>query len=50
MSHKASLWAFEKEGLSPAAKLVLILLADWADESGMAWPKQRTHWLRLGWH
>jgi DNA-binding MarR family transcriptional regulator len=42
MSHKASHWAFEKEGLSPAAKLVLILLADWADESGMAWPKQRT--------
>jgi hypothetical protein len=42
MSHKASHWAFEAHTPSSDHKLVLILLADWANEEGMAWPRQTT--------
>jgi DNA-binding MarR family transcriptional regulator len=42
MSHKASHWAFERSPATHTQKLVLILLADWADETGLAWPKQST--------
>jgi transcription initiation factor IIE alpha subunit len=40
MSHKASHWAFEMYPPTSGHKLVLILLADWANEDGVAWPKQ----------
>jgi DNA-binding MarR family transcriptional regulator len=42
MSHKATAWAFQQPARSPTHKLILILLADWADETGLAWPKQAT--------
>jgi hypothetical protein len=42
MSHRATAWAFKQPARSPTHKLVLILLADWADETGLAWPKQAT--------
>jgi hypothetical protein len=42
MSHRATAWAFKQPARSPVHKLVLILLADWADEAGFAWPKQAT--------
>jgi hypothetical protein len=42
MSHKASHWAFEAHTPGSDHKLVLILLADWANEEGMAWPRQLT--------
>jgi pyocin large subunit-like protein len=42
MSHRATAWAFKQPARSPVHKLVLILLADWAGETGLAWPKQTT--------
>jgi transcription initiation factor IIE alpha subunit len=42
MSHKATYWAFDQPTPGTAHKLVLILLADWADETGTAWPRQST--------
>jgi hypothetical protein len=42
MSHKATAWAFEQDPESITHKLVLILLADWADENGLAFPRQET--------
>jgi hypothetical protein len=39
MSHKASLWAFKLK-IPARQKLIAILLADWADEDGYAWPRQ----------
>jgi hypothetical protein len=42
MSHKATYWAFERRTPGSDHKLVLILLADWADENGIAWPRQST--------
>jgi hypothetical protein len=42
MSHKATYWAFEQDAPGSDHKLVLILLADWADETGTAWPRQST--------
>jgi DNA-binding MarR family transcriptional regulator len=42
MSHRATAWAFKQPARSPVHKLVLILLADWAGETGLAWPKQAT--------
>jgi hypothetical protein len=42
MSVKASFWAIEQTPRSRDHKLVLMLLADWADETGEAWPKQST--------
>jgi hypothetical protein len=41
MSHKATAWAFEQDSESITHKLVLILLADWADENGLAFPDKR---------
>jgi hypothetical protein len=42
MSVKASFWAIEQRPRSRDHKLVLMLLADWADETGEAWPRQTT--------
>jgi hypothetical protein len=42
MSLKASFWAIEQRPRSRDHKLVLMLLADWADERGEAWPKRTT--------
>jgi hypothetical protein len=42
MSLKASFWAIEQHPRSRDHKLVLMLLADWADENGLAFPKQTT--------
>jgi hypothetical protein len=42
MSVKASFWAIEQRPRSRDHKLVLMLLADWADENGLAWPQQTT--------
>jgi hypothetical protein len=42
MSLKASFWAIEQHPRSRDHKLVLMLLADWADETGEAWPRQTT--------
>jgi DNA-binding Lrp family transcriptional regulator len=42
MSLKASFWAIEQRPRSRDHKLVLMLLADWADETGEAWPRQIT--------
>jgi hypothetical protein len=42
MSVKASFWAIEQRPRSRGHKLVLMLLADWADETGEAWPRQTT--------
>jgi DNA-binding MarR family transcriptional regulator len=39
MSHKATLWAFKLE-IPASQKLLAILLADWADPDGYAWPRQ----------
>ena len=41
MSHEASNWAAELRGIPPMAKLVLLRLADRADESGICYPSQR---------
>jgi hypothetical protein len=42
MSHKATNWAAELRGIPPMAKLVLLRLADRADEeSGICYPSQR---------
>ena len=40
MSIRAMVWAFEQQCPSPAAKLVLIKLADHADDEGRCWPSQ----------
>lgn len=40
MSTEASAWAW-KQRLSPASKLILMALADAADEVGMCWPRVR---------
>jgi hypothetical protein len=42
MSVKASFWAIEQKPRSRDHKLVLMLLADWADETGEAWPRRTT--------
>jgi CTP-dependent riboflavin kinase len=39
MSVKASFWAIEQWPGTPLQKLVLMVLADWADENGRAWPR-----------
>lgn len=41
MSHQATNWAAELRGIPPMAKLVLLRLADRADESGICYPSQR---------
>lgn len=41
MSHLATNWAAELRGIPPMAKLVLLRLADRADESGICYPSQR---------
>lgn len=40
MSIRAIVWAFDQECPSPAAKLVLIKLADHANDEGECWPSQ----------
>jgi DNA-binding MarR family transcriptional regulator len=42
MSLKASFWAIERRPRSQSHKLILMLLADWANEEGIAWPKLTT--------
>lgn len=42
MSVRAMTWAFDVELDSPSAKLVLLALADHADEFGKCWPSQET--------
>ncbi len=41
MSHEATNWAAQLQGIPPMAKLVLLRLADRADESGICYPSQR---------
>ena len=41
MSHQATNCAAELRGIPPMAKLVLLRLADRADESGICYPSQR---------
>lgn len=41
MSVEAMTWAFSQQTGSPSAKLVLLVLADYADERGSCWPSQR---------
>ena len=38
MSVRALNWAFDQKGMQPASKLLLIALANHADDSGYAWP------------
>lgn len=42
MSFKATSWAVEQFPRSGTHKLVLLILSDWADPEGLAYPKQRT--------
>lgn len=42
MSLKALSWAKEFRTGSPTRKLVLLAVADYADEHGVCWPSQRT--------
>lgn len=41
MSLDALTWAFSQD-LEPAKKIVLLALADYADDSGRCWPSQET--------
>lgn len=41
MSIDALKWAKDQEAGSPGAKLVLLVLADYADEHGVSWPSKR---------
>ena len=38
MSVRALNWAFDQKGMQPASKLLLIALANHADDNGYAWP------------
>ena len=40
MSIQALNWAISQKTGSPQSKLVLLLLANYADESGICWPSQ----------
>lgn len=42
MSVEAMTWAFRQRGLDPLDKFVLVVLADGADEKGLAMPSLRT--------
>ena len=42
MSNRALTWAFGQPGISPGEKLVLLALADYADDDNHAWPRQAT--------
>lgn len=42
MSFKTILWAFEQQGLAPASKLALVVLASFADESASCFPSLAT--------
>jgi pyocin large subunit-like protein len=42
MSVDALSWAKKQRAGSPAAKCVLMILADYADEHGVCWPSQET--------
>lgn len=41
MSNRATTWAWDVEGLSPTQKLVLVKLADNANDDGYCWPSRR---------
>jgi DNA-binding transcriptional ArsR family regulator len=40
MSVKMMTWAFEARGLTPVERLILLALADWANDDGECWPGQ----------
>lgn len=42
MSVRAMCWAWARSGLTPAAKLVLLKLADNSDDLGLCWPSMQT--------
>ena len=42
MSIKALTWAFDQTTGSPSAKVILLCLADFADENGVSYPRQAT--------
>src|SRR5262245_26467190 len=42
MSWRATAWAEKQKTGSPGCKLLLLVLANYADERGLAWPSQRT--------
>ena len=47
MSLEAITWAF-RQSLTPSEKLVLLTLADYADDENKCWPKQETLATRTG--
>src|SRR5437016_5469423 len=42
MSWQATAWAVEQTTGSPGAKLMLLTLANYADDTGCCWPSQET--------
>lgn len=48
MSGKASKWAWEQQPRTSAAKLVLLCLADMANQHDVCWPSHATLSLRTG--
>ncbi len=42
MSAQASSWAFRQKDLKSGQKLLLVVLANYADTSGIAWPSRKT--------
>lgn len=42
MSIEAMTWAFKRKGLTPTEKIVLLALADWANDDGECYPGQTT--------
>lgn len=50
MGVKASTWAWAQNGLSPSEKLLLMALADHADDDGVCWPGQKVLCQKTGFH
>jgi hypothetical protein len=48
MSVRALTWAFGVRGVSDGTKLLLLVLADYADENGVCWPSRRALCDHLG--
>lgn len=48
LSHAVSAWAWQQTATSPAQKLVLVKLADSANDDGVCWPSLRTLERHLG--
>ncbi|MGL1921968.1 MAG: helix-turn-helix domain-containing protein [Hyphomicrobiales bacterium] len=48
MSVQFLAWAFKVEGLSPAQKVLLLALADNADDDGKCWPSKATLMIKTG--